>query len=202
MSLIATQADRLDWQEDGTVILTLRQPLATSRGDLSKLTVRRPLLADLLANEKAVGDDIVKTAMTVAALCSVTLGELDVFDGGDSMLLAEIMTQMLEHGEEGSLLDRYADRLTVTDFDAALTLRTPVQSNSGLIEQIVVRRPTLKEVRTNQGSTLAASVKLLAILTGFGPNVLGKLDALDGKILSEQVSDFLGKPRKSNAGAR
>ena len=80
----------------------------------------------------------------------------------------------------------------------------PVASISALQDEddtIVVRRPTLKEVRTNQGKTLAASVKLLAILTGVGPNALGKVDALDGMILSALISDFLGKSRQPTPGS-
>lgn len=202
MSLIDTHADRLDWQADGTVIFTLLIAAKTAQGERGRLTVKRPLLSDLLANEKAGGDDFLKTAMTVAGLCDLKMAELDEIDGGDTMVLAEVMSRMLEYSEEGSLLDRHSDRLTVTSFDASLTLRGPLKTVSGEIEEIVVRRPTLKEVRTNQGTTLASSVKLLAILTGHGPNVLGRLDAVDGMILAEQVNDFLGKPRRRSAGAR
>jgi hypothetical protein len=202
MSMLQTCADRLAWQEDGTVIFTLRQTLASSRGDLAALTVKRPLLGDLLDNEKQSGDDFLKTAITIASLCDLKLAELDEVDGGDTMVLAEVMSKMLEYGEEGSLLDRHADRLTVTDFDVMLTLRMPVQTMAGEVEEMVVRRPTLKEVRGNQGTTLAASVKLLTVLTGHGPNVLRRLDAVDGMILAEQVNDFLGKSRRPNTGSR
>jgi hypothetical protein len=202
MSLLDTHADRLDWQEDGTAIFTLLKPLKTSSGEVSTLIAKRPLLEDLLANEKASGDDMLKMAMVVARLTGLKLAEIDEIPGGDSMVLAEVMTRMLEYGEKGSLLDRHADRLTITDFDASLKLLRPINTPQGESDEIVVRHPTLKETRTNQGSTLSAAVKLLAILTGIGPLMLGKLDALDGMILSELVSDFLGKPRQQPSGGR
>jgi hypothetical protein len=200
MSLLDTHADRLDWREDGTVVFTLRKPLRTATGEIATLTVARPKLEDLLANEKATGDDFTKTAMIIARLTGVKLAELDEADAGDNMVLAEVMAKMLEYGEDGNLLDRHDARLTITEHDASLQLLGPLKTANGEEDAIVVRRPSLKEVRTNQGKTMAASVKLLAVLTGLGPNALGKLDAVDGMILSALINDFLGKSRQPTPG--
>jgi hypothetical protein len=204
MSLVDTYADRIDWQDDGSAIFTLRRPLKTSAGgDVETLTVRRPLLEDMLAREKAAGDDFSKIVIVLTRVTGVSkMAEFDKIDGEDCMVLAEIMSQMLEYGEPGTVLDRHEERLTMTDHDASLLLRLPIKTLQGEADEIVVRRPTLGEVRTNQGPTLAASVKLLAILTGLGPNVLGKVDAVDGMIMSDLVKSFLGKSRQQTVGAQ
>lgn len=200
MSLIDAAGDRLVRHEDGTVTLTLRKPIATKTGEEASLTARRPILDDLLAHEKASGDDLTKTVLVVARLTGVSINDLDGIYADDSMLLADVMSEMLEYGESGSLLDRHQDRLTITDYDASLHLLKPITTLEGEADEIVMRRPTLKEVRSNQGKTLAASVKFLALLTGLGPNVLGKLDALDSMVLTALVADFLGKSRNPTPG--
>ena len=203
MALIDKYADRLEWQEDGPVSLTLRKPLKVGDGEVKVLTLQRLKLEDLLANDDAGGDDLTKTAMLISRVAGVKMTELDEADAGDSMVLAEVIAKMLEYGEDGTLLERHADRLTITEYDAQLKLLSPVASLSALQDtenEIVMRRPSLKEVRTNQGKTLKASVKLLAILTGIGPAKLGKLDAIDGLILSALVRDFLGDAPRSPTG--
>lgn len=201
MGLLDTNADRLDWQEDGSVVFTLRKGLKTSSGEVLVLTAKRPTLDDLIASEKAVGDNLTRTATVTARLTGTKLAELDEIDGGDANVLAAVFAQMLEYGEDGHILDRHDDRLTITDHDASLTLRRPVMTLQGEAEEIVMRRPSLKEVRTNQAGTLANAVKMLALLSGIGPNVLGRIDAVDGLILSALVKDFLGEPRTSISGA-
>ena len=183
--------------------MTLRKPLKVGDGEVKVLTLQRLKLEDLLANDDAGGDDLTKTAMLISRVAGVKMTELDEADAGDSMVLAEVIAKMLEYGEDGTLLERHADRLTITEYDAQLKLLSPVASLSALQDtenEIVMRRPSLKEVRTNQGKTLKASVKLLAILTGIGPAKLGKLDAIDGLILSALVRDFLGDAPRSPTG--
>jgi hypothetical protein len=200
MNLIDTYADRLDWREDGTVVFTLRIPLKTAAGEIASITVQRPTLGDLLANEKATGDDLTKVAMTIVRLTGVKMAELDEADAGDPMILAEVIVKMMEHGEDGNILDRHDDRLTITEYDTSLRLLTPLATPHGEVDEIVVRRPSWKETKTNQGKTLAATMRLLAVLTGLGPNALGKVDAVDGLILSALVGDFLGNSRQPPPG--
>lgn len=200
MGLLDTHADRIDRKEDGSVVFALRKPLKLVSGEVGILTARRPLLDDLVANEKASGDNMTKTAMVVASLTGLKLAELDEIDGGDANVLAAIMSEMLEYGEEGHILDRHAERLTITEHDAALRLRKPVRTLQGESDEIVLRRPTLKEVRTNQTANLVATVKMLAVLSGLGPNVLGKADAVDGLIMAALVKDFLDESRTPAPG--
>lgn len=202
MSLLDENADRVDWQEDGTAIVTLVKP-SPDAAIPDKVTVQRPLFQLLVDNEKVKGDDMLRSTMVVSALTGLSVAETGRLLAGDTFIIAEIFARMMEYAENetNSLLDRHADRITQTSFDAALTLRRPLTTVNGEVDEIVLRHPTLEEVRKNQGATMAASVKLMAILTGLGPNVLGKLDGVDGMILAELVNDFLGKPRRRNTGA-
>lgn len=200
MLLIERYAERIERSEDGTVTLALRKPAKTAEGEVGFLTLRRPTLDDIVAQRKQPGDEFDQVAWLIARIGGVTVQALDGIDGEDSLVLSELVAGYLDRlpGSDryvGDLPDRYAARITWHDDGATFVLRTPLATHEGEVAAVTLRRPTFKEMRTNRDASagnVAASAKLLSILSGIGPLTLGKIDALDGMILSAVLSRFLG----------
>jgi len=206
MSLIERYADRLTTAEDGSVSFTLRKPLVTKDGDLAYLALTRPLFDDVLMQSRQPGDDMDKVGWLIARLSGVAVAAFDEIDAEDSLVLAEVVggffDRLPDGGERypGDLVVRHADRIIPTDDGATLTLRKPLATKDGEAAEITLRRPSFKEMKTHRSAgsaNLAASAKLIATLSGIGPLTLGKIDALDGLILGEIVSGFLGNSQSS-----
>ncbi len=194
--------DRLETAEDGSVTLTLRRPLTTKDGEIGFLSLRRPTLDDLVGQSRQKGGNLDRAAWLVCRLSGVAEKDFDDIDAGDAVILATAIGRFLDRqpGEEdrhpGDLPDRHGDRISFTDDGAILTLRGPLATKDGEVEQITVRRPTFKEMK-GQGEKpdLQSSAKLISILSGIGPLHLGRIDALDGLILGDIVNGFLGNAR-------
>jgi Phage tail assembly chaperone proteins, E, or 41 or 14 len=204
MSLADIHSDRIEQHDDGSVTLTLLAALKSKDGDIAFLTIKRPPFEDVLAQTRQPGDDMDKVGWLIARLSGVAVADFDTIDAEDAMVLAEVVGGFFDRlpggGEryDGDLPVRHADRIVKTATGAMLTLMAPLTTKDGEITEITLRRPTFKEMKTHRGagrSDLAASAKLIATLSGIGPLTLGKIDALDGLVLGEIVSGFLGNSR-------
>jgi len=194
-------AGRLDQADDGMVTFALRSPLTTKDGEIAFLTLRRPSFDDVLVQSRQPGDDMDKVGWLIARLSGVAAGDFDAIDAEDALVLSEVVGGFFDRlpggggRYEGDLPERHADRIVRTGDGATLTLRQPLTTKDGETASITLRRPTFREMKTHRaaGTTnLAASAKLIATLSGIGPLTLGQIDALDGLILGEIVSGFLG----------
>lgn len=206
MSLTERYADRLETADDGSVTLTLRAALQAA-GGIAFLTLRRPVVDDLLAKDRQPGDDLDRVGWLIAKLSGVAVGDFDGVDAEDALVLAEVIGGFLDRlpgdtaREEGDLVARHADRIVTSDAGATLTLRAPLATKDGEVTEIALRRPSFKEFKAQKGTgSLASVVKLIATLSGIGPLTLGTIDGLDGLILGEIVLGFLGNSR--SAGGR
>ncbi len=201
MSLTERYADRIETADDGSVTLTLRQALRSPDGDVAFLGLQRPLLDDLLAKDRQPGDDLDRVGWLMAKLSGVSVGAFDGIDAEDALVLAEVVGGFLDRLEDadgvprqpGDLVRRHADRIVTTESGATLTLRSALATRDGEAAEITLRRPTFREFKAQKGpGTLASAVKMIATLSGIGPLTLGRIDGLDGLILGEIVSGFLG----------
>jgi len=207
MLLNERYADRIAWGEDGSATLTLRKPIRAPDGEVGFLPLRRPTFGDIIAQSRQPGDDLDKIGWLLSRVSGVTAQAIDGIDAEDSMILAELIGSYFDRLPDpgryrGDLLDRHAARITRTDDGATLVLRAPLTTHEGEATSLTLRRPTFKEMRTHRGAgdgNLATSAKLIALLSGVGPLTLDKIDALDGLLLGELVSGFLGNARATGA---
>ncbi len=204
MSLTERYADRLENAEDGSVSFSLRRALKAQDGEVAFLALRRPRFEDMLAQSKQPGDDMDRVGWLIAKLSGVAPSAFEGIDAEDGLVLAEVIGGFLdrlpdeeEERQDGDLPARHADRIVQDDDGAALTLRRPLATKDGEVTQITLRRPTWKEVKARGKANLTSSAKLIATLSGIGLLTLGRIDALDGLILAELVSGFLGNSRPS-----
>ncbi len=197
--------DRIEPHDDGSVTVTLRRPLLGA----AFLTISRPAWDDVLVQSKVSGDELDKAGWLIARMAGVEVKAFDDVDGGDALLLAEIMGGMFDRlpdpdrpRHEGDLLVRHAERIHADEDGSTLTLLRAIDTKDGETDSITVRRPSYREVKAHRNAgmgDLAAAGKLLAVLSGIGPLQLGKVDALDAFILVEMVQDFLGQSPRTSA---
>ena len=70
-------------------IVKLTHPIEADGGTVSALQLRRPVVRDMLAADKAVGTEAEKEVRMFANLCEVTPGVIKALDLTDYMTLQE-----------------------------------------------------------------------------------------------------------------
>ena len=76
----------------------LTHPIEADGGTVSALQLRRPVVRDMLAADKAAGSEAEKEVRMFACLCEVTPGVIEALDLTDYMALQETYRGFLSSG--------------------------------------------------------------------------------------------------------
>ena len=80
--------------------IKLTHPIEADGGKVDALQLRRPVVRDMLAADKAAGSEAEKEVRMFASLCEVTSGVIEALDLTDYMTLQETYRGFLSSGPQ------------------------------------------------------------------------------------------------------